>query len=113
MSSTLVLSDIGDETWGAVLEDGIVVELHVENSRLPGVGGNIYKGRVSRVLPGMQAAFVDVGIERDAFLHVADLPAAHLAPAEFLAEDEDEADAESKTAAAPPLDRASRSRAGA
>ena len=69
MPSTLVLSEVGDETWGAVLEQGQVVELHVENARRPGIAGSIYKGRVSRVLPGMQSAFIDIGIEKDAFLH--------------------------------------------
>src|SRR2546422_9485215 len=81
MASTLVLSDAGDQTWGAVLEDGQVVELHVENARRPGIAGSIYKGRVSRVLPGMQSAFIAIGIEKDAFLHVADIPAAR--PGEF------------------------------
>src|SRR5438093_10162595 len=91
MRSTLVLSEVGDETWGAVLEQGQVVELHVENARRPGIAGNIYKGRVSRILPGMQAAFVDIGVEKDAFLHVADIPAAR--PGEFDFE-ADEAEAE-------------------
>src|SRR2546422_1155256 len=81
MRSTLVLSEVGDETWGAVLEQNQVVELHVENARRPGIAGSIYKGRVSRVLPGMQSAFIDIGIEKDAFLHVADIPAAR--PDEF------------------------------
>src|SRR5438094_795426 len=83
----LVLSDIGDETWGAVLEEGRVAELHVENARRPGIGGNVYKGRVGRVMPGMQAAFVDIGSEKDAFLHVSDLPWAR--PAEFDFEDDE------------------------
>src|SRR5438034_8293534 len=94
MRSTLVLSDVGDETWGAVLEDDLVVELHVENAHRPGIAGNIYKGRVSRVLPGMQAAFVDIGTGRDTFLHVSDLPAAASGAVEFEAdEDGDEPEA--------------------
>src|SRR6059036_1746487 len=90
MASTLVLSDVGDQTWGAVLEDGLVVELHVENSRRPGIGGNVYKGRVSRVLPGMQAAFVDIGTGRDTFLYVSDLPAAARGVPEFEEEEDDD-----------------------
>ncbi len=61
------------ETRAALLENGAVQELHVERASHRGLVGNLYKGRVSRVLPGMQAAFVDVGLERTAFLHVADI----------------------------------------
>src|SRR5262245_37513337 len=110
MPSTLVLSDLGDETWGAVIEDGQVVELHVENTHRPGVAGNIYKGRVTRVLPGMQSAFVEVGLARDAFLHIADLPAGRDEEFDFAAGDEDEAEeaaAESSPrprAALPPIE---------
>lgn len=86
-SSALVLSDVGDETWGAVLEQGQVVELHVEVARRPGIAGNVYKGRVGRVIPGMQAAFVDIGGDKDAFLHVSDLPTARTPDFEFEADD--------------------------
>ena len=67
------------ETRVAVVENGAVQELHVERSLERGRVGNIYAGRVARVLPGMQSAFIDVGLERAAFLHVADLhaPGAH------------------------------------
>ncbi|MGH8229677.1 MAG: ribonuclease G [Steroidobacteraceae bacterium] len=61
------------ETRAALLENGALQELHVERASRRGLVGNLYKGRVSRVLPGMQAAFVDVGLERTAFLHVADI----------------------------------------
>ncbi len=61
------------ETRVAVVENGAVQELHVERSLERGRVGNIYAGRVARVLPGMQSAFIDVGLERAAFLHVADL----------------------------------------
>jgi ribonuclease G len=61
------------ETRAALLENGALPELHVERASRRGIVGNLYKGRVSRVLPGMQAAFVDVGLERTAFLHVADI----------------------------------------
>jgi ribonuclease G len=61
------------ETRVAVVEDGAVQELHMERTLERGLVGNIYCGRVVRVLPGMQSAFVDIGLERAAFLHVADV----------------------------------------
>jgi len=61
------------ETRVAVVENGAVQELHIERALERGLVGNIYLGKVARVLPGMQSAFVDVGLERAAFLHVADL----------------------------------------
>ena len=61
------------QTRIAVLEDDRLTEIFVERHRHRGLVGNVYKGRVTRVLPGMQAAFVDVGLERDAFLYVSDV----------------------------------------
>ena len=61
------------EVRAALLENGILQEVHVERAALRGVISNIYKGRVTRVLPGMQAAFVDIGLPRTAFLHVSDI----------------------------------------
>ena len=61
------------ETRVAIVENGAVQELHLERALERGLVGNIYAGRVARVLPGMQSAFIDVGLERAAFLHVADL----------------------------------------
>ena len=61
------------ETRVAIVENGAVQELHIERTLERGLVGNLYLGRVSRVLPGMQSAFVDIGLERAAFLHVADL----------------------------------------
>jgi len=61
------------ETRVAVVENGAVQELHIERSLERGLVGNIYSGRVARVLPGMQSAFIDIGLERAAFLHVADV----------------------------------------
>jgi ribonuclease G len=61
------------ETRAAILENGVVQELHVERTSRRGLVSNLYKGRVSRVLPGMQAAFVEIGLERTAFLHAADI----------------------------------------
>ncbi len=61
------------ETRVAIVENGAVQELHVERALERGLVGNVYLGKVARVLPGMQSAFVDIGLERAAFLHVADL----------------------------------------
>ena len=61
------------ETRVAVLLAGVVQELHIERSASRGIVGNIYLGKVARVLPGMQSAFVDIGLDRAAFLHVADI----------------------------------------
>src|SRR5512147_2514822 len=84
MSRDLIVSTTPRETRVALVEDGVVSELFIEREAHRGIVGNIYKGRVTRVLPGMQSAFVDLGLERDAFLHVADvfdeLPENLLAP---------------------------------
>src|SRR5208282_5237462 len=56
----------------ALLEDGELAEFYLERNRQVGLAGNIYKGKVTRVLPGMQAAFVDIGLEKAGFLHVSD-----------------------------------------
>jgi len=61
------------ETRVAVVENGVVQELHLERALERGLVGNIYAGRVVRVLPGMQSAFIDIGLERAAFLHIADV----------------------------------------
>src|SRR5512134_2605255 len=61
------------ETRVAVVEQGVTQEVHLERAAARGLVGNIYMGRVTRVLPGMQSAFVDIGGERAAFLHVADV----------------------------------------
>src|SRR5207245_2039662 len=61
------------ETRVAIVENGAVQELHIERTLERGLVGNIYAGRVARVLPGMQSAFIDIGLERAAFLHVADV----------------------------------------
>ena len=73
MSSELIINSRSYETRVALVEDGIVVELHVERDSGRELMGNIYRGRVVRVLPGMQAAFVDIGLGRTAFLYVSDV----------------------------------------
>jgi ribonuclease G len=61
------------ETRAALLEEGVVQELYIERRQRRGLVSNLYQGRVTRVLPGMQAAFIDIGLERTAFLHAADI----------------------------------------
>src|SRR6185503_6494106 len=73
MTKDLIVSSTPQETRVALLEDGRVSEIFIERETHRGIVGNIYKGRVTRVLPGMQSAFVDCGLERDAFLYVADV----------------------------------------
>ncbi|MDP8221856.1 MAG: Rne/Rng family ribonuclease [Candidatus Lernaella stagnicola] len=69
----LIINVTHQEKRVALLENGHLAELHIELAREQGIVGNIYKGRVTRVLPGMQAAFVDIGLDRAAFLYVADV----------------------------------------
>src|SRR3989442_12730037 len=73
MSREIVINATKHESRIAVLDDGQIVELWVERSRQRTIVGNIYKGRVTKVLPGMQSAFVDLGLDRDAFLYVSDV----------------------------------------
>jgi ribonuclease G len=73
MSREIVINAPKHESRIAVLDEGQVVELWVERTRQRTIVGNIYKGRVTKVLPGMQSAFVDLGLERDAFLYVSDV----------------------------------------
>ncbi|MGH8293310.1 MAG: ribonuclease G [Gammaproteobacteria bacterium] len=73
MSEEILINVTPRETRVALLDNGVVQELHIERLQRRGLVGNIYKGRVSRVLPGMQAAFIDAGLERTAFLHAADV----------------------------------------
>ncbi|MDY0000660.1 MAG: Rne/Rng family ribonuclease [Polyangia bacterium] len=90
--SILLINAEGPDHRVALLENGQLSELYVERPHERGLTGNIYKGRVLRVLPGMQAAFVDIGIEKAAFLHVADLSDAQPARgAGFFGEEADEA----------------------
>jgi len=72
MAKEILISSSPHETKVALLEDGQLVEFYIEREKEIGLAGSIYKGRVTRVLPGMQSAFIDVGLERDAFLYVSD-----------------------------------------
>ena len=73
MSEEILVNVTPRETRVAVVENGMLQELHIERGWSRGVVGNIYKGRVQRVMPGMQAAFVDIGLERAAFLQISDM----------------------------------------
>ena len=72
MSKELIISITPQETKAAIIENDQVVEIHIERDKEHGIVGAICKGRVTKVLPGMQSAFVDIGLERDAFLYVSD-----------------------------------------
>src|SRR5665213_2783560 len=73
MNKEMIFSSTVHETMVAILEGDLVAEIFVERERQRGVVGNVYKGRVSKVLPGMQSSFIDIGLERDGFLYVADI----------------------------------------
>ena len=73
MSEDILINVTPQETRVAVMHSGVVQELHIERAASRGLVGNIYMGKVARVLPGMQSAFVEIGLERAAFLHVADI----------------------------------------
>src|SRR5471032_905288 len=73
MPSELVINATLPEIRVALLEDGEIYDLSIEYEKNKSIVGNVYKGRIVRVLPGMQAAFVDIGLERAAFLYVGDI----------------------------------------
>ncbi|MEH6559038.1 MAG: ribonuclease G [Oceanicoccus sp.] len=73
MSEELLVNVTPTETRVAVVENGMLQEVYIERSASKGIVGNIYKGKVVRVLPGMQAAFVEIGLERTSFIHASDI----------------------------------------
>jgi len=73
MIEEILVNITPQETRVAIIAQGVVQELHIERSQSRGIVGNVYLGKVTRVLPGMQSAFVDIGLDKAAFLHVADL----------------------------------------
>jgi ribonuclease G len=89
MSKEMIISSSAHETRVAILEDDQVAEIFIERERSRGVVGNIYKGRVSKVLPGMQSAFIDLGLERDGFLYVSDVIASFEELDRFETEEEE------------------------
>ena len=72
MSKLILINSTPEETRVALIENEALAEMHIERARDHGIVGNIYKGKVVRVLPGMQAAFVDIGLAKAGFLHVSD-----------------------------------------
>jgi ribonuclease G len=75
MDSEILINVTPEETRVALLEGGLVVEFYVERKHDASLVGNIYKGRVLKILPGMQSAFVDIGLEKAAFLYITDIRA--------------------------------------
>ena len=73
MNQEILINVTPQETRVAIMELGVVQELHIERSTSLGLVGNVYRGVVCRVLPGMQSAFVEIGLQRAAFLHVDDI----------------------------------------
>lgn len=73
MNAEILMNVTPTETRVGVVENGVLQEIIIERTNHRGLVGNIYKGKVVRVLPGMQAAFVDIGLERAAFIHAAEL----------------------------------------
>lgn len=74
MRKQIIVNSTPSEVRVALLENGILAEIHIQRASEEAAAGNIYKGKVLRVLPGMQAAFVDIGLEKAAFLHASDIP---------------------------------------
>jgi ribonuclease G len=92
MTNELIINVTPHATRAALIENGVVTELFIERNRRKGFVGNLYKGRVLRVLPGMQAAFVDIGLERAAFLYVSDVHRDDLKDYGFFLEEQDDED---------------------
>ncbi|MEN9844791.1 MAG: Cytoplasmic axial filament protein [Pseudomonadota bacterium] len=99
MGQEILINWAPHETRVAVVEQGAVQEVHIERALERGLLGNIYQGKVSRVLPGMQSAFIDIGLDRAAFLHVADLIP------NILAKHAPPKDKETAPQMAPPIER--------
>ena len=94
MGTEIAISVAREETRVAVLDSGVVTDLFGDRAKHKDFVGNIYKGKVAKVLPGMQAAFVDIGLEKAAFMHVSDL-LMDAEPGDMLVEaEEDEKDSE-------------------
>jgi len=73
MSSEIIVNAGREETRVALLENSLVTEIYIDRKKDRGIAGNVYKGRIMKVLPGMQAAFIDIGLEKSAFLYVGDV----------------------------------------
>ncbi len=99
MAKEICISSTPHETRLAILEDDQLAEIYYERENEYTLAGSIYKGRVTRVLPGMQSAFVDLGLERDAFLYVTDF---------MEMEDQEESDELERAAASAPVPQVAR-----
>jgi len=93
MNEEILINVTPRETRVALVENAVLAEVSIERARRRGIVGNIYKGRVVRVLPGMDAAFVELGLERTAFLHVSDIAGGHKAGATVRADEADDDEA--------------------
>ena len=83
MSEEILINVTPVETRVALVENGMLQEAYIERTSRKGIVGNIYKGKVVRVLPGMEAAFVDIGLERAAFIHASDVVSGQTSGAEL------------------------------
>ncbi len=102
MAKKLVINKTSHETRIALQENGHIAELYIERTRELGIVGNIYKGKVIRVLPGMQAAFVDIGLEKAGFLYVADVIDQMEAVVEYVDGGSNSADPDAESSDEPP-----------
>lgn len=91
MRQRIIINSTAQEARVALLENDALVEIHIERAQQRNIAGNIYKGRVARVLPGMQAAFVEIGLEKAGFIHVSDLFGGPLPAGLFEEDDHDDA----------------------
>lgn len=94
MRQRIIINSTAQEARVALLENDALVELHIERAQQRSIAGNIYKGRVARVLPGMQAAFVEIGLEKAGFIHVSDLFGGPLPAGLFEEDDQDDVSSE-------------------
>lgn len=94
MRQKIVINSTHQEARVALLENETLVEIHIERAQQRNVAGNIYLGRVNRVLPGMQAAFVDIGLEKAGFIHASDVFGGPLPPGMIDDADDQDADAD-------------------
>ncbi|MGE0680355.1 MAG: ribonuclease E/G [Candidatus Binatia bacterium] len=91
MRQRIIINSTAQEARVALLENDALVEIHIERAQQRNIASNIYKGRVARVLPGMQAAFVEIGLEKAGFIHVSDLFGGPLPAGLFEEDDHDDA----------------------
>lgn len=101
MNSDLIINSTAVETRVALVENGVISDLVIERQRDKGLVGSIYKGRILRVLPGMQACFVDIGLNRAAFLYVGDIRDDATSNEELIIDDDDESEIPTKALGSP------------